>query len=182
MKQCDICGFADHEESIIETQYGFAHRECLDDQAAEYSGRRTAQDRLDEGIHLLEKARALEPKRFEIRNNLAIAYVWSGNYSKYWDEAKFLFRHKPSMKYGLRLLDAFQRKYALPITVICVLAIFGALLLKMRLLLILPAFPVVKGLLYSYRLQKEHKLRAAIAYFIAYLLFAVLLGLIYSTI
>jgi tetratricopeptide (TPR) repeat protein len=142
----------------------------------------TTQDRLEEGIHLLEKARALEPKRFEIRNNLAIAYVWSGNYSKYWEEAKFLFRHKPSMKYGLRLLDAFQRKYALLISVMGILAIFGALILKMRVLLILPAIPDIEGLLYSYRLLKEHKLRDAIANFIAYLLLAILLGLVYYAI
>jgi len=141
-----------------------------------------AQGKLEEGIRLLEKARTLEPDRLSVRNNLAIAYIWARDYNKYWEEAKFLFKHSPSIRYGVKLLDAFQRKYALALTISSILAIFCALLFKMRLLLLCPAIPVMKGLLNSHRLFKQHKLRIASTEFIAYMLLAIFLGLIYSLI
>ena len=33
--ECVICDFKDNQESIIETQWGYAHQECLDDSEAE---------------------------------------------------------------------------------------------------------------------------------------------------
>lgn len=142
----------------------------------------TTQGRLEEGIQLLEKARALEPNRLSVRNNLAIAYIWAKDYNKYWEEAKFLFKHNPSMKYSIKLLDAFQRKHALAFTILSILAVFCALLFKMKLLLLCPAIPTMKGLLNSYHLFKQRKLRIASTEFIAYMLLAIFLGLIYSLI
>lgn len=138
-----------------------------------------AQGRLEEGIRLLEEARGLDPNRFSVRNNLAIAYIWAGNHSKYWEEANFLFAQRPSVKYGRMFLDAFQRKYAFILTVLAILAVFGALLLKLRLLLLFPTIPAVKGLLYSYQLLKQGKLRTALTYFIANMLYAVFLVFIF---
>jgi len=142
----------------------------------------TAQGRLEEGIRLLEKVRDLEPNRLSVRNNLSIAYRGIRNYNKYLQEAEFVFKKSPSMKNGIRLLSAYQHKYALPLSVLVIIATFGALIFRMKLLLIIPAYIVVKGLLISYQLLKERKLRAALTHFIAYMLFAIFLGVIYSLI
>jgi len=171
-----------YHESLIEALVAYNLSPESADSLDCYGTILVAQGRLEEGIRLLESARKLEPNRLSTRRNLSIAYRGIRNYTKYLQEAKFVFRSKPSTKYGLTLLDAFQHKYAILLSILGILAIFGALLFRIRLLLLFPAYAVMKGLLISYQLLKERKLKSASIHFIAYMLYAIFLGFIYSLI
>ncbi|NWG75741.1 MAG: tetratricopeptide repeat protein [Rubrivivax sp.] len=171
-----------YDQSIAEALVAYNLSPELVDSLDCYGTILTAQGRLKEGIPLLEKARDLEPTRLSVRNNLSIAYRGLRNYNKYLQEAEFVFKRSPSIKNGFRLLVAYQHKYALPLSMLVIFATLGALIFRMKLLLIIPAYIVVRGLLISYQLLKERKLKAALTHFTAYMLFAIFLGAIYSLI
>ncbi|HLO31990.1 MAG TPA: hypothetical protein VK249_22765 [Anaerolineales bacterium] len=65
------------------------------------------------------------------------------------EEARLVYKQSPSWQNALYLLDAYQRRYAAYLSAIVFSALIGAWLLKLKVLLAIPAFMVIYGLFWD---------------------------------
>jgi tetratricopeptide (TPR) repeat protein len=171
-----------HDDSVAEAQKAYGLAPELPDTLDCYGTILLAGGRISDAIPLLEKAVELEPSRLSARTNLSIAYKVNKNRKKYLEQTWLAFKIKPSAAYGLRLLDAYQLRYAVPLSLMVTAAMGIAIIFKIKLLLLPPAYVALRGLWISYQFARDRKLRMASVHFAAYLLFAILIWLIYVNI
>jgi tetratricopeptide (TPR) repeat protein len=130
----------------------------------------------------LKKALQIKPNSVPTHQNLAIVYDKSGNTSKYFEEAKVLFRLIPSAESGLRLLVAFHRKYALVLSMTVPVFLVLALISKMKIFLVIPGFYMIWAGYLSYLFTKNRIWRNATAYVMATVFYVLLLYVVYTVI
>jgi tetratricopeptide (TPR) repeat protein len=130
----------------------------------------------------LKKALQIKPNSIPTHQNLAMVYDKSGNTSKYFEEAKVLFRLIPSGESGLRLLIAFHRKYALILSMTVPGFLVLALISEMKIFLVIPGFYMIWAGYLSYLFAKNRVWRKATVYVVATVFYVLLLYVVYSVI
>jgi tetratricopeptide (TPR) repeat protein len=140
-----------------------------------------AEGQLAEAEQMLRKAAVLRPDSFRTHENLAIAYLRMRDSKKYIEQARTLFKLRPSLSNALRLLAALQLPYAAPIAVLVVVLLFLSIALRVAVLLIIPSLYAVWAALIVYRFARQRRWRSAITYFTITILYLGLLYFAYRT-
>jgi hypothetical protein len=89
----------------------------------------------------------LHPNSVLAQQNLAIAYRMKKDYKKYIDAMMLVYRHNPNLLNAVKLLVAYQQRYAFFLSLAVFSALIGAWLFQLKILLIIPVFMVVYRLL-----------------------------------
>ena len=134
----------------------------------------------ENAIKMLNNALSINSSSYSARNNIAIAYLMKKDYKRHLEETRKIYLQKPSIKNALRLLTAYQQRFALPLTAITIIALVFAIFYKIDILLLIPGYVFMKGIWNSVQFVKSGQWRKALTHFIVYLIFGLLIYLVYS--
>lgn len=103
--------------------------------------------RLEESITVLKDTLVAHPNSILARQNLAVAYREKRDYKKYAEEMRLVYKHSPNLCTMMKLLFAYHQQYIFLVSVIVVGTLMGALVIRSRILLVIPTISVIQGLL-----------------------------------
>jgi FtsH-binding integral membrane protein len=99
-------------------------------------------------------------------NNLALIYNNNKNYKKMLHEAIPMFRLRPNITNLIRMIIPLLMKYSLVFGIIVILSPIAAILLKLRLLLLIPGLVFLVTFLGGIRSLKDQQSKEAISEFL----------------
>lgn len=124
-----------------------------------YGSLLAASGRLNEGKSVLMQGLEIYPKSVPLHYNLGVAYIRERDNKKSLEEFKKVFTLKPTIRHAIQLLLVYQRRYAFLYSLIVIATLFGSLLLKARVLLIIPLVAAIEGWIMIYYFLNDRRWR-----------------------
>ena len=134
-------------KALAEAQKAYDLSPELDDVSNCYGALLLGSGKLDASISVLKHTLEIHPESVLAHQNLAVAYREKRESKKYVEEMRLAFKYRRTLLSAVQLLIAYQQRYAFFLALLILAALFGALLTKSRILLVIPVIMVVQGLL-----------------------------------
>jgi tetratricopeptide (TPR) repeat protein len=149
----------DFEKALAEAQVAYNLSPQLDEIGNCYGALLLGSGKLDESIAVLTRAIEAHPQSVLAHQNLGLAYREKRDHKRFVEEMRLVFKYRPTFISAKDLLIAYQHRYAVFLSLIVPAALFGALVIKSRILLIIPALIVIQGLLADLQFVIERRWR-----------------------
>lgn len=121
-----------------------------------------AKGRIEEGISILHRALEANPTSIATHYNLAVLYEQKRHNKESLEEWKAVFKYKPTLRHGLMLLIAYERRYSVLFAIVITAALFGSMFVKSKILLLLPCTMVIQIWLNAFQLIKRGRWKNAL--------------------
>ncbi len=135
------------EDAALEAQDAYNLSPEVDEVSNCYGALLLSTGKLDESIAVLRHTLELHPNSILAHQNLATAYRKKKDYKRYTEAMRLVYKHNPNLLNAIKLLVAYQQRYAFLLSLIVFSALIGAWLFRSRILLAIPVFMVIYGLL-----------------------------------
>lgn len=149
----------DLDKAFAEASRAYELSPDLEEVANLYGALLLSNGRLEESILVLRQVLELHPESVMTHRNLAVTYREKRDFKKNVDEMRLVFRYEPTLSSVYWLLVAYQQRYFFWITLMVILSLAGALLIKSRLFLVIPAIMALQGLFWDLEFIKHGRWR-----------------------
>jgi len=173
-------GQGSFENALAEAQDAYNLLPESEDAGNCYGALLLIRGKVDDGISTLRKIIELHPKSILAYENLANAYKMKKDFRNYTKAMSLLFQYQPSIINTIKLLVAYQQRYALPLVLIIFTSWISAWLLEIRALLIIPSIYVIYRLFVdiTYLVSKYWKEQGKVRNFLSSFVSDLILGII----
>jgi len=139
-----------------------------------------AENKYEEAVPYLVRAVEIEPSALSAHHNLAIVYQQLGETGKLTQELRTIYRLSPSLNNGIWLLSTLHHRYMIFLVVGMFLVIILAGILRLPVLLLIPALYLVWLFVNVFWEFRNRRWRRGATLLLATLLYAAALGWFYN--